>query len=320
MISGVVNLYKEKGFTSVDALRVLGGITGERKMGHTGTLDPDAEGVLPVCLGKATKAAELITGTDKEYICTLVFGSETDTQDASGEVTRELGEAGYSFDEQSARNAILSFQGGYDQIPPMYSALKYEGKKLYDLARKGIEVERTPRRVRIDEIEILSLEKEGARLRVCCSKGTYIRSLCEDIGRKTGYLAHMTSLIRTRCGPYSIKQSLKLSQVEAKVKAGEKDYIEDLSSLFSDLPAFRVSKEEDLMLMNGNYLTYGKAYLQSVCGKELNLKDQIRMELSTGELAGLYEVKELFPEGSTQAKKRQIRDDALRLVAFKMFA
>ena len=97
-------------------------------------------------------------------------------------------------------------------------------------------------------------EKEGARLRVCCSKGTYIRSLCEDIGRKTGYLAHMTSLIRTRCGPYSIKQSLKLSEVEAKVKAGEKDYIEDLSSLFSDLPVFRVSKEEDLMLMNGNYL------------------------------------------------------------------
>ena len=316
MISGVVNLYKEKGFTSVDALRVLGGITGERKMGHTGTLDPDAEGVLPVCLGKATKAAELITGTDKEYICSLMFGCETDTQDASGEVTNRTD---YSYDETFAREMILSYQGGYDQVPPMYSALKHEGKKLYDLARKGIEVDRKARPVRIDEIEIISLTGEGARLRVKCSKGTYIRSLCEDIGRKTGYLAHMTSLIRTQCGPYRIEKSLKLSQVEAKVKAGEKDFIEDLSSLFSGLPAFRVKAEEDIMLMNGNYLTYGKGFLKAVCGKELSIGDQIRMELSTGELAGLYEVKEQFSRESHQARKRQIEDDALRLVAFKMF-
>ncbi|MBQ7059877.1 MAG: tRNA pseudouridine(55) synthase TruB [Firmicutes bacterium] len=316
MISGVVNLYKEIGFTSVDALRVLGGIVGERKMGHTGTLDPEAEGVLPVCLGKATKAAELITGTDKEYICSLAFGSETTTQDASGEITNQTE---YSYDEAFARGTILSFQGGYDQVPPMYSALKHEGKKLYDLARKGIEVDRKPRPVRIDEIEILSLDEKGAKIRVACSKGTYIRSLCEDIGRKTGYLAHMTSLVRTKCGPYTIEKSLKLSQVEARVKAGEKDFIEDLSSLFSDLPAFRVKEEEDLMLMNGNYLTYGKSYLKAVCGRDLTIGDQVRMELSTGELAGLYTVSQQFSADSSQARKRQIKDDALRLVAFKMF-
>ena len=316
MISGVVNLYKEKGFTSVDALRVLTGIIGERKIGHTGTLDPDAEGVLPVCLGKATKAAELITGTDKEYICGLRFGRETDTQDASGEVTRE---ADYQFDEAYAREMILSFMGGYDQVPPMYSALKYEGKKLYDLARRGIEVDRKPRPVRITELEILSLDPEGAVLKVGCSKGTYIRSLCEDIGRKTGYLAHMVSLTRTKSGPYRIEESLKLSQVEERVKSGDMNFIMDLSSLFADLPAFRVTPEEDLMLTNGNYLTYGVSELEEKCGKRLKVGDRVRMELSDSSLAGLYEVTEAFSAHSGSVKKRGIGEDALRLRAYKMF-
>lgn len=316
MISGVVNLYKEKGFTSVDALRVLTGILGERKVGHTGTLDPDAEGVLPVCLGKATKAAELITGADKEYICTLAFGRETDTQDAAGVTTQETE---YQFDEETARKAILSFLGGYDQIPPMYSALKHEGKKLYDLARKGITVERKARPIRITELEILQLNQAGAKIRVACSKGTYIRSLCEDIGRKTGYLAHMTSLVRTQSGPYRIEDSLKLSQVEALVREGKRDFITDLSTLFADLPAYRVQPEEDLMLRNGNYLTYGAAHLLDETGKELQVGDQVRMELSSGELAGLYEVTESFAAGSKEALKRDIPDAALRLRAFKMF-
>ena len=316
MISGVVNLYKEPGFTSVDALRVLIGILGERKVGHTGTLDPLAEGVLPVCLGKATKAAELITGTDKEYICELAFGSETDTQDSSGAVTRSCA---YSFDETLAREAILSFLGGYDQVPPMYSALKHEGKKLYDLARRGITVERNARPVRIDELEILSLSETGARLRVKCSKGTYIRSLCEDIGRKTGYLAHMTKLIRTQCGPYRVENSVTLSQMEALKKAGDLSFIQDLSSLFAHLPVYRVAVEEDLMLQNGNYLTYGVSHLEQYCKGKLHLHDQLRMELSDGTLAGLYEVTEVFGKDSSVCRKRGIPEDALRIRALKMF-
>ncbi|MBO6158647.1 MAG: tRNA pseudouridine(55) synthase TruB, partial [Firmicutes bacterium] len=207
MINGVVNLYKEKGYTSMDAIRVLSGILKERKVGHTGTLDPQAEGVLPVCLGKATKVAELIMGTDKTYIAKMKFGAETDTQDCWGQVVKE---AAYTFDPAGFEAAVKSFEGGYNQVPPMYSALKHEGKKLYDLARRGMVIERESRFVRIDRIRILDADAEGASIEVACSKGTYIRSLCEDIGRKTGYLAHMTELVRTATGPYRIQDSLTL--------------------------------------------------------------------------------------------------------------
>ena len=183
MINGIVNVYKEKGFTSFDVVAKMRGIFKQKKIGHTGTLDPDAEGVLPVCLGRATKVCDLLTDKDKEYETVLLLGVVTDTQDLTGEAL-ERKEVNAS--EKEVKSAILSFVGEYMQVPPMYSALKVNGQKLCDLARKGVTVERKARPVTIHGIEILSVDLPEVRMRVHCSKGTYIRTLCQDIGEKLG--------------------------------------------------------------------------------------------------------------------------------------
>ena len=196
MIHGILNVYKEKGYTSHDVVAKLRGITGQKKIGHTGTLDPDAVGVLPVCLGKATRLCDLLTDKDKTYETVLLLGQSTDTQDISGQIletneTKEL-------NEEMVSAAIRSFVGEYEQIPPMYSALKVGGKKLYELAREGKVVERKSRKVKIHEIEILEIQIPRVKMRVSCSKGTYIRTLCHDIGEKLGCGGCMEELTRTR--------------------------------------------------------------------------------------------------------------------------
>jgi tRNA pseudouridine55 synthase len=299
-MDGVVIINKEKGFTSQDALRVVKGILEVSKVGHTGTLDPDATGVLPVCIGKATRIAEIIAGKDKEYVAKLVFGSETDTQDASGVVTRSCF---YRFDPDKAREAALSFIGSYSQIPPMYSAVKVNGRKLYKLARQGMTVDRQPRTVTIYDLDIRDMDEGGMTIRVVCSKGTYIRTLCEDIGRKTGYLAHMTSLVRTRTGPYRLEEAMTLKELEALVKAGKKDQvITDLNTLFEDLPVWKVVPEEEIFLLNGNYLTYPAEKVPGEVG------DLWRMQTSDGHLAGLYKISQVLENGTMK-----------RLRAYKMF-
>lgn len=297
-LNGVINVYKEKGFTSHDAIAVLRGVLKVKKIGHTGTLDPDATGVLPVCVGKATKVAQMIMGSDKEYVAELAFGSETDTQDASGQVLKTFE---YTYDAAKVAEVVASFQGEYDQIPPMYSALKVGGMKLYELAREGVEVERQARRIRIDEIELLDQSAAGATIRVRCSKGTYIRTLCEDIGRKLGYGAHMTALERTQTGPYKLADSYKIDEIRTMMRAGEPEkFLQDLSSLFEDLPCKQVIPEEDAMLRNGNYLTYPAAEIGSTLGQEF------RMLTSNGEFVGLYKVTELL-------------GDMTRMRSYKMF-
>ncbi len=307
-MNGVVNIYKEKGYTSHDVTAIVRGIMRADKIGHTGTLDPDATGVLPVCLGKATKAAELIMGCDKEYIAEFAFGAETDTQDASGTVTARTD---YVFDEEAARAAILSFQGGYDQLPPMYSAVKMGGVKLYELAREGIEVERKSRFAAIPEIEILALSPEGGRIRVACAKGTYIRTLCEDIGRRTGYLAHMTALERTASGPYRKDTALTLDELRAKVAAGDYSFFVSLDSLFAYAPRKIVPPEDDIYLKNGNPLTYPDETLPRETGA------RVRLYLSDGTFAGLYKVTELLPEATDEEGKPL--PAAVRMKAEKMF-
>ncbi len=295
-MNGVVNVYKEKGFTSHDVTAILRGVLHASKIGHTGTLDPDATGVLPVCVGKATKAAELIMGRDKEYIAELVFGCETDTQDAGGAVTESTD---YVFDEATARDAILSFQGGYDQIPPMYSAVKMKGVKLYEMAREGLSVEREPRHVEIPAIEILSLDEKGARIRVACSKGTYIRTLCEDIGRRTGYLAHMRELCRTACGPYRVEGALTIAEIKARMAAGDESFLVTLEELFADCFSFTVPEEDDLYLLNGNCLTYADPALPREIGA------RIRVHTSDGAFIGLYRVTELL-DGAVRMRTERI--------------
>ena len=187
MYDGVINVYKEKGFTSHDVVAKLRGILRQKKIGHTGTLDPDAEGVLPVCLGKGTKLCDMLTDKTKAYRAVLLLGQETDTQDAGGQVLRRCSpEMLASLTEEKVREGVMSFVGPYDQIPPMYSALKVNGQKLCDLARAGKTVERKARPVEIFSIVIEEISLPRVTMAVECSKGTYIRTLCSDIGEKLG--------------------------------------------------------------------------------------------------------------------------------------
>ncbi len=249
MADGIINVYKEKGFTSFDVVAKLRGIFRQKKIGHTGTLDPDAEGVLPVCLGSATKVCGLLTDRDKEYEAVLLLGVVTDTQDISGEV---LAEKDVTADEEAVRSAVCSFAGSYMQLPPMYSAKKVGGKKLCDLARQGISVERTPRAVEIHEIEICSVSLPRVRFRVSCSKGTYIRTLCQDIGEKLGCGGCMEQLTRTRAADFLISDALKLSEIEAYVSKGQTAFIRPVDSLFLMHPKAVAGHEAKKLIENGN--------------------------------------------------------------------
>ena len=234
MIHGIVIIHKEKGFTSHDVVAKLRGICGQKKIGHTGTLDPEATGVLPVCLGSGTKLCDMLTDKDKEYVTELLLGVETDTQDMTGTV---LARHPVSVSQEQVREAVLSFGGSYMQVPPMYSALKINGKKLYELAREGKEVERRAREVRIEEIEILQMQLPVVRLRVVCSKGTYIRTLCADIGQKLGCGGVMESLVRTRVGKFSLEEALTLEQLqELKDQGRLAEAVAPVESVFGSCP------------------------------------------------------------------------------------
>ena len=240
-MDGIINIYKEAGYTSHDVVAKLRGILHQKKIGHTGTLDPDAVGVLPVCLGKATKLCDMLTEKDKQYRAVMQLGIETDTQDTSGTVTAEHP---VIVSEGQVRQVIMDFIGEYDQIPPMYSALKKNGKKLYELAREGIVVERETRRITIHGIEIEKVELPYVTMLVDCSKGTYIRTLCHDIGQKLGCGAAMAQLVRTRSGMFSLEE-----------------HILSVKQILSYLPAFICGKDHEKALMNGNQLKpgWGKA-------------------------------------------------------------
>ena len=251
MIHGVINIYKEKGFTSHDVVAKLRGILKQKKIGHTGTLDPDAEGVLPVCLGKATKLCDMLTDKDKTYEAVLLLGQVTDTQDISGQILEE--HSTEALTEEMVREAILSFVGEYDQIPPMYSALKVNGKKLYELAREGKEVERKPRRVTIYQSVIKEINLPRVRMEVKCSKGTYIRTLCHDIGMKLNCGGCMESLLRTQVERFTIEDSLKLSDVETHFKEQTLDeIINPIDKMFGNLKAVTLTAEAARAVCNGN--------------------------------------------------------------------
>ena len=249
MVNGIVNVYKEKGYTSFDVVAKMRGIMHQKKIGHTGTLDPDAEGVLPVCLGKATKVCELLTDKDKIYEATLLLGVETDTLDISGKV---LNEASVEVSEEQICEAIHTFVGEIMQVPPMYSALKVNGQKLCDLARKGITVERKARPVTIYEIEILSMNLPEVHMRVHCSKGTYIRTLCQDIGEKLGCGGCMKLLLRTRVAAFALKDALKLDELESKLKSGDESFIHSVDSVFEQYEKASVLEKADKLVRNGN--------------------------------------------------------------------
>lgn len=216
MINGIINVYKEAGYTSFDVVARLRGILRIKKIGHTGTLDPDAVGVLPVCVGNATKICDVLTDTDKQYKCTMLLGVKTDTFDTSG---RTINEADVSVSKEDIINAVNSFIGDIKQIPPMYSAIKVNGKKLYEYARSGQSVELKERAVSIYNINIEDISIPYVTFTVDCSKGTYIRSLCNDIGEKLGCFGTMASLTRTKVGKFTIDESIKLNDIEEMMKS-----------------------------------------------------------------------------------------------------
>ncbi len=252
MINGIINVYKEKGYTSHDAVAKLRGILKQKKIGHTGTLDPDAEGVLPVCLGNATKICDMLTDKDKTYEAVLLLGITTDTQDLTGAVldTRKV-----TAGRKQIEEAILGFIGEYDQLPPMYSAIKVNGKRLYELARAGKEIERKPRKVWIHNIRILEYKEETHEIRmfVDCSKGTYIRTLCHDIGALLKCGGCMKTLLRTKVGAFTLENSLKLSEIENKMRQNRlEDYLVKVEDMFPDYTKILVAEEFTKLIYNGN--------------------------------------------------------------------
>lgn len=282
MYHGIVIVHKEKGFTSHDVVAKMRGICGQKKIGHTGTLDPEATGVLPVCLGNGTRLCDMLTERDKEYVALLRLGVETDTQDMTGTVlTSRPVEVG----EPQVGEAVLSFQGSYMQTPPMYSALKVNGKKLYELAREGKVVERQAREVRIGEIEILAMNLPLVRLRVVCSKGTYIRTLCADIGQKLGCGGAMESLVRTRVGNFSLEEALTLTQLQDLKDQGRlSQAILPVESVFQNCPVLHVREDLVRLLENGNALT-----VEQTAEKERYTQGRwVRVCFPDNRFAGIY--------------------------------
>ena len=315
-MDGIINVYKEKGYTSHDVVARLRGITGERHIGHTGTLDPAAAGVLPMCLGTATKACELLTDKGKEYETVLLLGVETNSEDATGEIV-SIGDVSGIKDEDII-NAVKSFEGDISQVPPMFSATRTNGVRYYDLARQGISIEREAKQIHISSIEIISeisrgllSEKENFKpnddsmlarfteeedpeegrwhwenndirkdenkdipvirvaLRISCEKGTYIRTICADIGKKLGCGGCMERLLRTRSGEFSIKDSHSLAELEKIFESYNKsklhDEISDYESslkevlvsadkCFMEYPALHCKEKFDSVLNNGNLM------------------------------------------------------------------
>ena len=255
--NGIINVYKEQDFTSFDVVAKMRGIAGQRKIGHTGTLDPMATGVLPVCLGNATKVCELLTDWDKEYVAELLLGKTTDTLDVTGEVLTDDLEAVKSLTEDQIRMAVSHYEGEILQVPPMYSALKVNGQRLYDLARKGVEVERKPRPVTIHELEILEINLPVVKLRILCSKGTYIRTLCDDIGRELGCGGTMQSLVRTKVGPFTLEKARTLAQLQELKDGGNlAESVESVDSLFAEFPGYCILENARKALENGNKLSF----------------------------------------------------------------
>jgi tRNA pseudouridine55 synthase len=249
LYNGVINIYKEKGYTSFDAVAIVRKRTGS-KAGHTGTLDPEAEGVLPVCVGKATKLCDLLMDKSKEYVAGIRLGVTTDTGDAAGTVleTRPVTVA------REALSAVLSsFVPGYVQTPPMYSAIKINGKKLYELARNGIEIERKGRFVAIDEIELLEFDGVSElKIRAVCSKGTYIRSLAADIGEKLGCGAHMSGLVRTRTGAFTAENAHGISGLKTASDEEIRSMIMPIEDILREYRRVFAGEPSDKYLKNGN--------------------------------------------------------------------
>lgn len=286
-MDGIFNIYKEKGFTSHDVVAIVRRTIHMKKVGHTGTLDPDAEGVLPVCVGRATKLSDVIMDGRKSYRAMLRLGITTTTEDASGEV---LETKAVVFSEDRIREVVASFIGRLEQVPPMYSAVKVNGKKLYELAREGKEIERKSRTIEVYDIRIRQfLPPDRVEIDVDCSKGTYIRALCADIGKALGCGGHMAELLRTRTGAFSLENAIKLEELKALAEAERaEEALLTMEEALQDFPVVRVSEKSAKYLYNG-----GKIQERFFTEKPASYKegDIVAAYDHANNLVGLYEIK-----------------------------
>ncbi|MBP2015956.1 tRNA pseudouridine(55) synthase TruB [Anaerococcus degeneri] len=257
MLKGILNVNKEKGISSARVVSLVRRALGMKKVGHTGTLDLEASGVLPIVLGKATRVSDYMMTKDKVYETELILGAKTDTLDAAGKI---LEESDKEVTKEEFLQVMNTFKGEIEQIPPMYSALKVNGKKLYDLAREGIEIERKKRKVNIYDIELLFFAFPKATIRVTCSKGTYIRTLVDDIGEKLGSLAYVNELKRVRVGDFDIKDSIKSGDL---LEIPKEELIKKLYSIDTALKDFEkivLDRKYLDKLVNGQVVEIDKNY------------------------------------------------------------
>ncbi|WP_027338743.1 tRNA pseudouridine(55) synthase TruB [Halonatronum saccharophilum] len=292
-MKGIVNVLKPTGMTSFDIIAICRRIFGIKKIGHAGTLDPGASGVLTVCLGRATKVVPFLTETKKKYRAEITFGVETTTLDAFGEVTNKVED--FEIREEDLLEVLEGFQGDIEQIPPMYSAIKYKGKPLYKLARQGKKIKRNPRKVRIFSLDLLQFNGNKALVDVECSKGTYIRTLCSDIGKSLGVGAYMSFLVRTQVGEFSLEKSLTLEELEQLSKEDRiEEAISNLDKGLFHLPAIKVKSAYDIPLTHGVFI------------KEEGVEDDIDADLVDGKTFRIYNSKEEFIAVYSWSEKKML--------------
>ncbi len=267
-MDGILNIDKPAGKTSYGVVAAVKRLSGERRVGHTGTLDPDATGVLPVCLGQGTRIIEFITDTAKVYHAVIELGIATDTYDASGRVVQRGDPS--AIDRTGLESALSAFRGAIRQVPPMYSAVKHKGQPLYKLARAGISVERKSRPVTVHKLELVDWQPPLVTLEIECSQGTYIRSLAHDLGQALGCGAHLRSLVRTRCGIFDIKDAVSLPKLEEAFRGGYgDDYLHPVDFVLQDYQAVIVDDAAEVAIKNGTSINIpGSLDIKSPAGEK----------------------------------------------------
>ncbi|MCX7568565.1 tRNA pseudouridine(55) synthase TruB [Tumebacillus sp. DT12] len=301
-MNGILIVNKPAGMTSQQVVGRVKRVLGVKKVGHTGTLDPDVTGVLPICIGSATRVAEYLLDQAKAYRGEVTFGVSTTTQDASGEPVESVDTVQVT--EEQVREAAASFIGPILQRPPAFSAIKINGQRAYDLARQGEEVEIPPREVTIYKLEILSLDLEPnhpkVRFDVECSKGTYVRTLCQDLGSTLGVPAHMSHLVRTRSGPFTLEQALTFEQIEELAAAGQiAEQLQPLQSALPHLTAATIPEALERRVDNGRELTLRRVIPGAQAGQ------LVRIESRTGRLLALYRIESIV-DGETHTVPEKV--------------
>lgn len=279
-MKGIINILKPPGMTSHDVVSVVRRKLSFKKVGHTGTLDPNAAGVLPICVGQATKISQFLLDSQKKYRGELTLGIETDTQDAYGRV---LYRKDVNTSEEAIYKAFKSFEGEILQIPPMYSALKVKGQKLYNLAREGIEVERKPRQVMVEELKLLDIRGNTILFDITCSKGTYVRTICKDIGDYLGTGGMMSFLLRTATGPFDITNTITLEELQSTVDVN--DILLPIDYSLQHMKRVEVLPEATKAALNGNSLSLKQLYIND----NISIGEQVRV-YAVDELIGMAEI------------------------------